>query len=85
MKSPGSNHHNDHQLLIRFMYLSVAAAVLIIWTSIQRLLAPQPLEEMGIGLLLTTAASVLNLIVGVVLIRMGKSTARLPSRPMAST
>lgn len=146
MKSPSGNRQSDYRLLIRFMYLSVAAAVvtiglkmtaasvtgsvgflsdalesvvnlvaaiiaiialsvaarpaddnhnfghgkaeyfsalvegamillaavLIIWTSAERLLAPQPLEEVGVGLLLTTAAAVLNLIVGVVLIRMGK-------------
>lgn len=29
MKSPGSNHHHDHLLLIRFMYLSVVAVVTI--------------------------------------------------------
>lgn len=54
MQSPGSNLHGEYQLLIRFMYLSVAAAVVTI------------------GLKMTTAASVFNLIVGMVLIRAGK-------------
>lgn len=48
------------------------AATLIIFTSVQRLLSPQPLEQLGLGLVLTTLASGLNLIVGLVLLRAGK-------------
>lgn len=57
--------------LVEGAMILVAAAV-IIWTSVERLFSPQPLEEVGIGLLLTTAASVLNLVVGVALIRVGR-------------
>ena len=48
------------------------AAALIIYTSALRLLNPQPLEQPGIGLALSTLASVLNLAVGLVLLKAGK-------------
>lgn len=72
-----ANHHFGHgkaeyvSALVEGAMIFVAAA-LIIWTSIQRLITPQPLEQVGLGLVLTTLASVLNLIVGVALIRAGK-------------
>lgn len=40
--------------------LIVAAALAIIWAAVQRLLHPQPLEALGLGLALSVAASVLN-------------------------
>lgn len=49
----------------------VAAAAIIV-SAIQRFIHPQPIEEIGIGLVLSTAASVLNGLVGYVLIRQGK-------------
>lgn len=48
------------------------AAALIIYTSALRLLNPQPLEQPGIGLALSTLASVLNLAVGLALLKAGK-------------
>lgn len=48
------------------------AAVVIIWGAIVRLISPQPLEQPGMGLLLSTIASVLNLVTGLLLIRAGK-------------
>ena len=47
------------------------AAAAIVWTSIQRLLNPQPIERAGVGLVLSTAASVVNLLVGLSLLRAG--------------
>ena len=37
-----------------------AAALAIVWTAVQRLLNPQPLEALGLGLALSVLASVLN-------------------------
>ena len=52
--------------------LILIAAISIIWTSVGRLINPQPLESLGIGLLVSVGASVLNLVVGQILIRTGK-------------
>lgn len=72
-----ANHHFGHgkaeyvSALVEGAMIFVASAM-IIWTSIERLLAPQPLEQAGLGLVLTALASAVNLIVGRVLIRAGK-------------
>ncbi len=57
--------------LVEGMMIFVAAAFIIV-TAVQRLLDPQPLEAVGIGLVLTTAASILNGIVGWFLLRQGR-------------
>lgn len=72
-----ATHHFGHgkaeyvSALVEGAMIFVAAA-LIIWSAIQRLFDPQPLEQVGLGLVLTTAAVLLNLVVGLVLIRAGK-------------
>lgn len=72
-----ATHHFGHgkaeyvSALVEGAMIFVAAA-LIIWSAIQRLFDPQPLEQVGLGLVLTTAAALLNLVVGLVLIRAGK-------------
>lgn len=48
------------------------AAALIIFAAIQRLLNPQPVESLGIGLVISTFAALLNGAVGYYLIRVGK-------------
>jgi cation diffusion facilitator family transporter len=48
------------------------ASLGIIYTAVQRLLAPQPLEQVGLGLTLAVGASAINLIVGQIQIRTGK-------------
>lgn len=53
--------------------LIFAAAALIIATSIRRFIVPQPVEEIGWGLALSIGATVLNLVVGLVLIRTGRT------------
>ncbi|WP_448006756.1 cation diffusion facilitator family transporter [Agromyces bauzanensis] len=50
----------------------VIAAAAIIWSALQRLLHPAPLDLPGLGLVLATAASVVNLVVGLVLLRVGR-------------
>ena len=48
------------------------AAAMIIYTAVRRFLDPQPLEQPGLGLLLSLVASLLNLGVGLLLVRAGK-------------
>jgi len=52
--------------------LILIAAVAICVTAIARLITPQPLQEVGVGLLISTSASVVNLVVAVTLLRAGK-------------
>ncbi len=52
--------------------LIVIASLTILMTSVQRLLNPQPLEQVGLGLALALAASGINFFVGQLLIRTGK-------------
>lgn len=70
-------HHFGHG---KAEYLSAAvegglifvAAAAIVWTSVVRLLDPVAIEQPGIGLALSTLAAVVNLAVGVVLVRAGR-------------
>ncbi len=52
--------------------LILIAAASIAFTAIERLLAPRELEKIGIGLVVSVAASLLNLGVGRLLLRTGK-------------
>src|SRR5665647_2204229 len=54
--------------------LIVLAAFSIVWSAYPRLLDPQPLENMGFGLLISLAASLINLGVSVVLLRKGEKS-----------
>lgn len=48
------------------------AAIVIIYSAVHRFLHPQPLENIGIGLVISVVASVINGVVAFVLIRAGK-------------
>lgn len=48
------------------------AAISIAWAAIERLVSPQPIENIGIGIAISAAASVINLVVGQLLIRRGR-------------
>ncbi len=48
------------------------AATGIIITAVPRLIHPQPLEQLGLGLLISVIASLINLAVAVVLMRAGR-------------
>ena len=48
------------------------AATVIVWTSIQRLLNPQPLDVPGLGLAISSVAALINLFVGLALLRAGR-------------
>jgi cation diffusion facilitator family transporter len=71
------NHNFGHG---KAEYLSAAvegtmifvAATAILWTAVERLLSPQPVTEAGVGLALSAGSSVINLAVGVALIRVGR-------------
>lgn len=52
--------------------LIVVAALAIAYTAIDRLLHPQPLEAVGIGLAVSVVASIINLATARVLMRVGK-------------
>ncbi len=52
--------------------LILVAAGAIAWTAVGRLLAPQPLEELGPGMAASIAASLVNLAVAQVLLRAGR-------------
>jgi cation diffusion facilitator family transporter len=52
--------------------LIVVAAVGIAITAVDRLLHPQPIEDVGVGLTVSVAASLINLAVGVLLLRTGR-------------
>ena len=76
-KRPDVEHHFGHG---KAEYLSAAvegglifvAAIAIVWTAMARLADPQPLDQAGIGLALSTGASLINLAVGVLLLRAGR-------------
>ncbi len=52
--------------------LILIAAIAIGWAAIEKLFAPQPLEKVGVGLLVSSIATAINLVVGQLLIRKGK-------------
>jgi cation diffusion facilitator family transporter len=52
--------------------LILLAAAMIGWTALPRLLAPQPLEKVGIGLLVSTLASMANFLVARILLTAGR-------------
>lgn len=53
-----------------FMIFAAATAILV--TSVPRLWQPKELEDLGVGLLITAVATVINLVVGLVLVRAGR-------------
>lgn len=52
--------------------LILFAAVGIIYAAVVRLFAPQPIEQVGIGLIIIIVATLINLVVGQILVRVGK-------------
>jgi len=77
-RPPDYNHDYGHGKAEYFsagaegLMIFVAAGV-ILFTAVERLLHPVPLQSLGIGLLVTTAASVINGLVGLVLLRAGRA------------
>lgn len=56
---------------IEGLMILVAAGVILV-TSVERFLHPRPLEQLGIGLLISVVASVINGAVAIVLLRVGR-------------
>ncbi len=52
--------------------LILLAAVSIAVTAVHRLIYPQPLEAIGVGLIISIAASVINLVVALLILRAGR-------------
>jgi len=52
--------------------LILVAAVSIAVAAVQRLLAPRPLEDLGVGMAVSVAATVVNFVVAAVLLKAGK-------------
>jgi cation diffusion facilitator family transporter len=53
-------------------FLIAVAAVLIAWQAIERLVHPQPLESVGVGLAVSVVASAVNLLTGRTLMAVGR-------------
>ncbi len=76
VKPADQNHHFGHSKAEYFsaategVMIFVAAAV-ILFTAVQRFLNPQPLENIGVGLVVSVAASAVNGGVAMVLLRAG--------------
>ena len=74
---PDKNHHFGHSKAEYFssaiegMMIFVAAAAILVF-AIQRLLAPQPLQEVGVGLFISVIAALINGGVALVLLRAGR-------------
>lgn len=71
------NHHYGHGKAEYFsagvegLMIFVAAAVILL-TAVERFLRPMPLESVGIGLAISAFASVINGVVGAILVRAGR-------------
>ncbi len=76
-RPPDKNHAYGHEKIEYFSsgaegIMIVLAAFSIGYTAWERLWHPQPLQQLGIGLAISTGASIINLIVATVLIKVGK-------------
>jgi len=76
-KPPDKEHEFGHNKAEYFSSaieggLIVLAAFSIIWSAVPRILHPQPLENIGLGLLVAIGASLINLIVSIILVKNGK-------------
>lgn len=76
-RPPDDNHDFGHgkaeylSALVEGAMIFLAAAA-ILWTSVNRLIHPVAVERAGVGLLLSTGASLVNLAVGMLLLRTGR-------------
>lgn len=76
-RPPDEDHHFGHSKAEYFSavvegLMIFVAAVFILVTSVQRFLHPQPLENVGVGLGISVAASALSGIVAMTLLRAGR-------------
>jgi cation diffusion facilitator family transporter len=76
-KPPDREHEFGHNKAEYFSSaveggLIVLAAFSIIWSAVPRIISPQPLENVGMGLLVAVGASLINLAASNILIKNGK-------------
>ena len=76
-RPPDDGHMYGHSKAEYFSSSAEGALILlaaggILWTAIERLIAPQPLEKLGVGLAVSAAASLVNLVAARILISTGK-------------
>lgn len=76
-KPADDNHNFGHSRAEYFSAqvegtLILIASVVIIYTAVDRIIHPQPVEQLGVGLGFSVAAAAVNAAVGVALIRAGK-------------
>jgi cation diffusion facilitator family transporter len=74
---PDENHAYGHGKAEYFSsafegFLIAVAAVSIAWAAVERLLAPRPLEAVGVGLAVSVAASVVNFVTARILLGVGR-------------
>ncbi len=78
MRPADDNHHFGHGKAEYFsagiegLMILVAASVIVL-SAADRLLRPQPLDRLGIGLLITAIAAGINAVVGALLLRAGRA------------
>lgn len=76
-KPPDENHQFGHtkaeyfSAAVEGIMIFIAAAIIIV-TAVERLLHPAPLESLGIGIVISTGASVINGLIAMVLLRAGR-------------
>lgn len=79
IKPADDNHPYGHSkaeyfsAVIEGVMIFVAAAF-IIATSVERLINPRPLERLGLGLMISVVAAIINGVVGYLLLRKGRET-----------
>jgi cation diffusion facilitator family transporter len=67
-------HHKIEYFASAFEGLMIlVAAIAIALSAVPRLVAPRPLEHVGLGLAVSCVAALVNLVVGVILVRVGKA------------
>lgn len=77
-KPPDADHQFGHGKAEYFSALVegamiVVAATMIIYSAVERLLNPAPLEEVGVGLAISVLASLINAAVALLLFRVGRA------------
>ena len=76
-RPPDEDHTNGHSKAEYFSSgvegtLILIAALSIAVAAVNRLLSPRPIDQVGLGLAVSVGASVINLVVALVLLRVGK-------------
>lgn len=69
---PFGHHKAEYFSSVTEGILILLAAIAIGVTAIERLLRPQPIQQLGTGLIISTAASMVNLAVGLLLVKAGR-------------